>query len=192
MNANFSTNARYLFDVENRRIKLVLEEKIQRNTDERTRQVIRNDNEIQNDLEDAPRRKKSSEQTDHKAARSKEKRRSTKGWRKAWKSKEESWNEGPGGLRGNAGKFPLTSRRFRPTAFPGRVPWIVKRVTRFALRRERVEGRFVDISSSLYGTRTYIPDKSTEVVLPRATLVLFSSLPTISEILLCTFYFKLF
>lgn len=59
-------------DAENGRIiKSVLEEKIQRNTDERARQVIRNDNEIQNDLEDAPRRKKSSEQTDHKAARSK-------------------------------------------------------------------------------------------------------------------------
>jgi len=41
---------------------------------------------------------------------------------KRGKAKRRSGTRDEGGLEGDAGKFPPTSHRFRPAAFPGRVP----------------------------------------------------------------------
>lgn len=86
------------------------------------------------------------------------------GWRKARKSKEERGT----GMRNerveeDAGKFPPTSHRFRPAAFLGRVPWIVKRVTRFTMRRDGWGRWFVEFPLLYTVQGTYILDKSTEV-----------------------------
>lgn len=64
---------------------------------------------------------------------------------------------GTGGLEGDAGKFPPTSRRFRPAAFSRSCP--VNRKAGYSFRDEEraVGGRFVDVSSSLYGTRGLHP-----------------------------------
>lgn len=125
-------------------------------------QDIRKDNEIQNDLEDAPRRKKSSEQTGHKA----EGGRTTKEGdvargRGKGKSEEEQREEGDGtGRDGRRKEAPENSLRRLADFAPRRFPCPVNRKAGYSFRGGGRGGERMGLSTFplLYTLhRAYIP-----------------------------------